>query len=149
MGAHPVPPSAPIQHTHTCGWVTCAAGILHIHAGISRYVMRKLMFIAYIRMKKKCRSVPYLCSHSTGTYTHIHKYRMENVAAVVVVAAVVAAKVAPGTPFTIYDTHFKNAKAWQSGRKKTTEKTTTPAIFHRRLDQGCVDTNTHPRTNII
>lgn len=66
------------------------------------------MFIAYIRMKKKCCSV-FICSHSTRAraHAHIHKYSIENVVVVVVVVIAVAAKVTPGTPFTIYETHFK------------------------------------------
>lgn len=37
-----------LSHYHTVALYTFA-GILHMHARIWRYVMRKLMFIAYIR----------------------------------------------------------------------------------------------------
>lgn len=145
LWVHTPPPSVPIERTHTrthshslthMGVLRVQYGILHIHVGISRYVIRKLMFIAYIRMKKKCCSV-FICSHSTRAraHAHIHKYSIENVVVVVVVVIAVAAKVAPGTPFTIYETHFKKYIP-----KRVQQKKTHRPFSNSRLGQGWVDT---------
>lgn len=139
MGVHATQCAHP-AHTHMWVGHVCCGDFAYSRRDFAICDAKAHVYCLYQNEEEMPLSLVYVLSLNENTHIHINiQWKMSRVV-LVAAAVVLAAKVAPGTPFTIYETHFKNTKAWQVRRRK---KRLHRPFSTDALDQGCVDMNTH------